>query len=51
MPTKAIRMFGFMVTAATMSPLSKRLKALVIPHPGQGIPNAHLVGHRRIFTL
>ena len=37
---------GFIRTAANKSPSKQSFTALVIPHPGQGIPQSIFVGHR-----
>ena len=36
---------GFNRTAVNNSPSRQSFTALVIPHPGQGIPKKNLVGH------
>lgn len=44
-------MLGFIINASLISPLSSKLNALVMPHPGHGMPNRSFVGHTKMLTL
>lgn len=46
-----IKMLGFIINASLISPLSSKLNALVMPHPGHGMPNRSFVGHTKMLTL